>query len=78
MNRKLIRLRDEAWEHREKYELHKDSPDDWLRRKVHHDLDRWLMEHREAAIVIITEALERELKKPAPKVSWWKRKVVRP
>lgn len=73
--------------HREKYETYTDSKYDWLHRKVHHDLDRFLMEHRETMIIIATEALERELKQmhsekaPKTRTSWWRRvttKTVRP
>ena len=87
ITKKLIKLRDEAALHRDKYETYKDSSDEWLRRKVAVDLDRFLMEHREVAIILIAEALEREVKSApshnaaATRTSWWRRittKTVRP
>lgn len=46
MRRKLIRLHDEALRLLTIYE---DCDDEFRRRKVHLDLDRFLMQHREVA-----------------------------
>lgn len=57
MTRKL----DEAKRLLELYTLYKDSEDDWRRRKAHVDLDRFLMENREMAIMCIEQVLQTEL-----------------
>lgn len=70
----LTKLRDEAARLLELYELHKDSDDERLRRRVHVDLDRFLMRHREEAILLIVDGLNTEIKimtdktKPVKKV----------
>lgn len=57
MTRKL----DEAKRLLELYTIYKDSDDAWRRRKVHVDLDRFLMENREMAIMCIEQVLQTEL-----------------
>ena len=57
MTRKL----DEAKRLLELYTIYKDSEDDWRRRKAHVDLDRYLMENREMAIMCIEQVLQTEL-----------------
>lgn len=57
MTRKL----DEAKRLLELYTIYKDSDDDWRRRKAHVDLDRYLMENREMAIMCIEQVLQTEL-----------------
>lgn len=57
----LTRKRDEARRLLELYEIYRDSPDDWRRRKAHVDLDRFLMENRETAIMCIERVLSDEL-----------------
>lgn len=57
----LTRKRDEARRLLELYTAYKDSKDDWRRRKVHIDLDRFLMENRETAIMCIERVLSDEI-----------------
>ena len=57
----LTRKHEEAKRLLETYTLHKNSPDDEVRRKVHLDLDRFLMENRETAIVCIERVIAAEL-----------------
>ena len=70
----LTRLRDEAERLLETYTEHRYSEDDTLRRKVHVDLDHFLMEHREEAILLMVDGLNDEItklieaKKPTRKV----------
>ena len=58
----LTRKLDEARRLLELYTIYKDSNDDWRRRKAHVDLDRFLMENRETAIMCIERVLDEELK----------------
>lgn len=67
MVKELSRLRDEAERLLELYTEHKDSGHQDLRRKVHIDLDRFLMEHREEAILLIVDGLNEEIKKMVDK-----------
>lgn len=57
----LTRKHEEAKRLLETYTLHKNSPDTEVRRKVHLDLDRFLMENRETAIVCIERVIATEL-----------------
>lgn len=57
----LTRKRDEARRLLELYTIYKDSPDDWRRRKAHIDLDKFLMENRETAIMCIERVLSDEI-----------------
>ena len=57
----LTRKLDEARRLSELYRLHKDDADESKRRKIHLDLDRYLMENRETAILCIERVLEDEL-----------------
>ena len=57
----LTRKLDEAKRLLELYMIYKDSEDDWRRRKAHVDLDRFLMENREMAIMCIERVLKDEL-----------------
>lgn len=57
----LTRKHAEAKRLLELYTLYKDSPDDWRRRKAHIDLDRFLMENRETAIMCIEQTLQAEI-----------------
>ena len=57
----LTRKHEEAKRLLETYTLHKNSPDVELRRKVHLDLDRFLMENRETAIVCVERVIAAEL-----------------
>lgn len=57
----LTRRLEEARRLLELYTIYKDSPDDWRRRKAHVDLDRFLMENRETAIMCIEKVLQEEL-----------------
>lgn len=74
MVNELTKLRDEAERLLELYTLHSDSEDETLRRKVHLDLDRFLMRHREEAILLMIDGLNTEIKvmtdktKPVKKV----------
>ena len=57
----LTRKHEEAKRLLETFVLHKDSPDEEVRRKVHLDLDRFLMENRETAIVCVERVIASEL-----------------
>lgn len=57
----LTRKRDEARRLLELYTAYRDSEDDWRRRKAHIDLDRFLMENRETAIMCIERVLSDEI-----------------
>lgn len=57
----LTRRLEEARRLLELYAIYRDSPDDWRRRKAHVDLDRFLMENRETAIMCIERVLQDEL-----------------
>lgn len=57
----LTRKLDEAKRLLELYTLYKDSDELWRRRKAHVDLDRYLMENREMAIMCIEQVLQTEL-----------------
>lgn len=50
----------------ELYATYKDSEHEWKRRKVHVDLDRFLMENRETAIMCIERVLSEELHADRP------------
>ena len=59
----LTRRHAEAKRLLELYRAYKDSDDDWRRRKAHVDLDRFLMENRETAIMCIEQVLATEIDK---------------
>lgn len=67
MVKELTKLRDEAARMLELYTEHKDSEYQDLRRKVHVDLDRFLMDHREEAILLMVDGLNEEIKKMVEK-----------
>ena len=74
MVKELMKLRDEAERTLETYTEFKYNDDANLRRKAHLDLDRFLMEHREEAILLMLDGLNTEIKimtdktKPVKKV----------
>lgn len=76
----LTRKRDEARRLLELYTIYKDSPDDWRRRKAHIDLDRFLMENRETAIMCIEQVLSDEINNQIAEARKHKKvtKVLRP
>lgn len=57
----LTRLRDEAARLHGVYEEYSNSSDEALRRKAHVDLDRFLMENRETAVLLMIDGLDREI-----------------
>lgn len=57
----LTRKRDEARRLLELYIIYRDCKEDWRRRKAHVDLDRFLMENREMAIMCIERVLSDEI-----------------
>lgn len=61
----LTQKHDEVKRLLEIYTLYKDSPDDWRRRKAHLDLDRFLMENRETAILCMEQVLADEIQAAA-------------
>lgn len=66
----LTRKHDEAKRLLETYNIYKDHPDASLRRKAHLDLDRFLMENRDTAIICMERVLADEiqqLRTAAPK-----------
>lgn len=76
----LTRKRDEARRLLELYTIYKDSPEDWRRRKAHVDLDRFLMENRETAIMCIERVLSDEIQAQVAETRKHKKvtKVLRP
>jgi hypothetical protein len=57
----LTRLRDEADRLLTTYIVYKDCNDQIIRRKVHVELDRFLMHNREAAIALMLDGLNTEI-----------------
>ena len=54
----LTRLKDEATRLLTVYEMYKDSEYDYMRRKAHMDIDRFLMENRETAMLLVVQGLQ--------------------
>lgn len=54
----LTRLKDEATRLLTVYEMYKDSEYDYMRRKAHMDIDRFLMENRETALILTIQGLQ--------------------
>lgn len=82
MMSELTRKRDEAARLQELYTLYKDSDEDWRRRKTTIDLDRFLMENRELAIMCVERVLSDEIVKLADErrvkrgiSAWWLRSL---
>lgn len=75
MRRKLAKLNNEAARLLAAYEEHKNSDDYRLKRKVHIDIDRFLMENREAAMLLVVNGLTQELNnyKEPTKAPWYRR-----
>lgn len=67
MVNELMKLRDEAARLLEVYTVHKDSEYEEMRRRVHVDLDRFLMQHREEAVLLMVDGLNEEIKKMVDK-----------
>lgn len=67
MTRELTKLRNEAERLLVTYTEHKDSEHCDIRRKVHLDIDRFLMEHREEAMLLIVDGLNEEIKRMTDK-----------
>lgn len=63
MIRAFIKLHMEALRLLTIYEKHKNSEDQDMRRKVHVSLDRFLMENRETAILLMEQGLKAEIDK---------------
>lgn len=57
----LTRKQDEVKRLLETYMLYKDCNDEYMRRKVHLDLDRFLMENRDTAIICMERVLADEI-----------------
>lgn len=57
----LTRLRDEAARLSETYKMFKDSEDPAFRRRAHVELDKFLMQHRETAIICMEQMLTAEI-----------------
>lgn len=82
MMSKLTRLRDEALRLLTTYEEHKDSEDATMRRKAHLELDKFLMENRDVAAMLMVKGLDEEIKllqaktvyDTVPKRRWFQRK----
>lgn len=58
MRNSLVHLHAEAYRMLAVYEVHMDSSDEFVRRKVHVDLDRFLMEHCEIVAILLTQGLQ--------------------
>ena len=79
MMSELTRLHDEAVRLLTVYDEYRNSTDETMRRKAHIDLDAFLMRHRDVAMILFVEGLQREIDdlkiKQAPaKVPWYKRR----
>lgn len=61
MMSELTRLHEEATRLLTLYGEYKNSKDDFMRRKVSVDLDRFLMENRETAALLLVQGLQAEL-----------------
>lgn len=57
----LTRLKDEATRLLTVYEMYKDGKHPEMRRKAAIDLDRFLMENRETAIILMSQGLQQEI-----------------
>ena len=57
----LTRKLDEIRRLQETYNLFKDCDDPTMRRKAHLDVDRFLMENRETALICMEQVLDKEL-----------------
>ncbi len=81
MMSELTRLHDEALRLLTVYDEYRNSNDDYMRRKAHVDLDRFLMEHREVAALLVVQGLRHEidnlLPKPAPVKRPWYRRIIK-
>ena len=83
MMSELTRLKDEASRLLTVYEEYKNCNDDFMRRKAHVDLDRFLMEHRDIAAVLMVQGLQDAFdqlvveheKQKAAKRPWYKRVI---
>lgn len=78
MMRELNHLHTEALRLLTIYNEYKDSNDEFMRRKAHLDLDRFLMENRETAAILLVEGLHRTIHEEAAKqqrqaAPWYKR-----
>ena len=78
----LTRLKDEATRLLTVYEEYKNCNDDYMRRKAHVDLDRFLMQHRDIAAVLMVQGLQdafdqikTELKFEEAPVPWYKKLI---
>lgn len=71
----LTRKLDEIRRLQETYNIFKDHEDPTLRRKAHLDVDRFLMENRETALICMERVLDAELKDLAAKQAV---KVIKP
>lgn len=76
----LTRKLDELRRLQETYRMYKDHEDSTMRRKAHLDVDRFLMENRETALICMEQVLDNELNslkvKQATKVikpPWYRR-----
>ena len=58
----LTRKLDEIRRLQETYGIYKDCDDPAMRRKAHLDVDRFLMENRETALICMEQVLDAELK----------------
>lgn len=65
----LTRLKDEATRLLTVYEMYKDSVHPEMRRKAAIDLDRFLMENRETAILLMSQGLQQEIDKLTDEVA---------
>lgn len=82
MMSELTRLLDESTRLLTTYAEHRECDDPALRRKVHIDMDRFLMEHRATAMALMIQGLDAEIEakitglstdnQPAPNVAWYK------
>ena len=78
MMSELTRKRDEVAGLYERYMLYRNCDEDFRRRKVHIDLDKFLMENRELAIMCIDQVLNEEIEAlrketSAPQLTWFQR-----
>ncbi len=74
----LTRLKDEATRLLTVYEMYKDCVHPEMRRKAAIDLDRFLMENRETAIILMAQGLQTEIDKLAEEAAKKRKKESAP
>ena len=74
----LTRKLDEIRRLQETYTMYRDCNDPTMRRKAHLDVDRFLMENRETALICMEQILDAELKDMKAKQAKQAVKIIKP